>query len=81
MCGKIGRGPEVNIIQSEYDNSKKIEGGNNMYYDINRMLVEEKMKELRQYAYASNLTGKKSKKLETLKQQSSVQLFRSRKVS
>ncbi|WP_155982721.1 hypothetical protein [Paucisalibacillus sp. EB02] len=52
-----------------------------MYYDINRMLVEEKMKELRQYAYASNLTGKKSKKLETLKQQSSVQLFRSRKVS
>ncbi|WP_176481869.1 hypothetical protein [Paucisalibacillus globulus] len=52
-----------------------------MYYDINRLLVEEKMKELREYAYASNVNGKSRKKLETFKQQLSVQGFKSKKIS
>jgi hypothetical protein len=81
LCEKISRGPEVMGVQSEYDNSKKTKGGNNMYYDINRLLVEEKMKELREYAYASNVNGKSRKKLETFKQQLSVQGFKSKKIS
>ncbi|WP_156914128.1 hypothetical protein [Paucisalibacillus globulus] len=53
-----------------------------MYYDINRMLVEEKMKEMRKYASDSNLYEKnrKSKKVKMLKKQRQVQLIQSKNV-
>ena len=79
---KISRGPEVKRCMSEYDRSKITEGGNNMYYDINRMLVDEKMKEMRKYALDSNSYKKKrkSKKVEMLNKQHQIQVLQSSKV-
>ncbi len=68
MCLKIGRGPEVEMIQSVYDRSKKTKEEFMMNVEINRMVTEGRMQEMRDYAFQANTvirkkSSKKTKKL------------------